>query len=219
MVKAHWKRWLSYFWPIREQGFVSEKNPDLELRWENGKLVLNSARANYSYGSLHEVMQQAIKALSREDLQNPLLLGLGGGSAWKIAQLKCGAALRMTAIEIDPVVLEIAQKAFQLQPSEQISIVEADAFLWVQTAVDEAYTAIIEDLFVDVSKPDFLLHPKYIEHLHRILKRGGVLVINLMSFEEAYTNKVVHTYRERFTVTHIQPVHQHNRLLFLRKSV
>jgi spermidine synthase len=218
MVKVQWKRWFSYLWPIREQGFSSENNPELELRWESGTLVLNAARANYSYGSLHEVMKVAINALSCEDLQNLLLLGMGGGSACKIAQQKCGSTLRMTAVDIDPVVLKIAQTAFQIHESEQIRLVEADAFLWVNTASDEAYSAIIEDLFIDVSKPDFLLHRSYIRQLYRILKPGGVLLINIMSFEESYTDEVVHAYREHFTVARIQPVHQHNRLLFLRKT-
>ncbi len=218
MVKVHWKRWLSHFWPIREQGFRSERNPDLELRWENGTLVLNSAHANYSYGSLHEVMQVAINTLSSHDLQNLLLLGLGGGSAWKLAQQKCGTALRMTAIEIDSVVLEIAQNTFHIHESEQIRIVQADACHWVERASDETYTSIIDDLFVDVTKPEFFLDDTYIRQLHRILKRGGVLVINLMSFKEGYTEQVLRAYRPYFLVASIEQVHQHNRLLFLHKT-
>lgn len=217
MEKAHWKRWLSYIWPIREQGFSSEKNPDLELRWENGTLVLNAAHANYSFGSLHEVMRDAINYLSPEELQQLLLLGVGGGSALQLAQEKCGDFLKATAVDFDPTILNIAKSYFKLSTYSQVELVQADACTWVESAADASFSAIIDDLFVDLEKPDFVLNPNYIRHLYRILRPGGILIINLMAFREEDTEIYQKAYESLFTTEHLKQVHEHNRLLFLRK--
>jgi spermidine synthase len=217
MVKVHWKRWLSHLWPIKEQGFISEKNPDLELRWENGRLVLNAAHANYSFGSLHDVMREAINYLSYEDLQQLLLLGLGGGSALQLATDKCGDSTTAIAVDFDPTILDIAKSYFKLNEYRHIQLVQADAFTWVESAADASFTAIIDDLFVDLEKPDFVLNPNYIRSLHRILRPGGILVINLMAFREEEAGTYQRAYEVLFTLEHIQKVQEHNRLLFMRK--
>ncbi|MBU6325424.1 MAG: methyltransferase domain-containing protein, partial [Bacteroidetes bacterium] len=219
MGKVYWKRWLSYIWPIREQGFSSKKNPDLELRWENGALVLNSAHANYSYGSLHEVMRQAIAYLSKEELKNLLLLGLGGGSALQLAKQKCGDFIKATAVDFDPTILDIAKSYFKIHEYSWVQLVQADACTWVESAADDSFTAIIDDLFVNLEKPDFVLNPNYIGNLHRILQPGGILIINLMAFQESDFELFSETYCARFLIEHVQRVHEHNRLLFLRKVV
>ncbi|HRB54468.1 MAG TPA: spermidine synthase, partial [Bacteroidia bacterium] len=79
-------QWLfSFITPVIIHKDQSEVNSILETTLENGKLVLNSAHANYSYGSLFRVF---IKALLRFniDIKNKkkiLVLGMGGGSVVK----------------------------------------------------------------------------------------------------------------------------------------
>lgn len=219
MVKAGWKRLLSHLWPIRELGFTSERNPGLELRWENGTLVLNSAHANYSYGSLHEVMRQAITYLHKDELNHLLLLGLGGGSALKLALEKVGPSLKATAVDFDPAILDIAKSYFKIHEYSWVQLVQADACTCVESAADDSFTAIIDDLFVNLEKPDFVLNPNYIGNLHRILQPGGILIINLMAFQESDFELFSETYCARFLIEHVQRVHEHNRLLFLRKVV
>ncbi|HNB13520.1 MAG TPA: hypothetical protein PKY09_11485, partial [Bacteroidia bacterium] len=76
---------LSFLYPVIIQKDQSDVNSVLETTLENGKLVLNTAHANYSYGSLYRVF---IKALLRFNLdiknkKKVLVLGMGGGSVVK----------------------------------------------------------------------------------------------------------------------------------------
>lgn len=69
---------VSYIFPIRGARIGIKANTQLELRWENGKLVLNTDKANYSFGSLHRIWRKALKEVSIKDTNRILVLGGGG---------------------------------------------------------------------------------------------------------------------------------------------
>ena len=66
---------FSYILPVSILKTKSEFNSSLEVTVENGKLVLNSANANYSYGSLFKIFKKAFVEfnVAPEDLCEELL--------------------------------------------------------------------------------------------------------------------------------------------------
>ncbi len=74
-------RFLSHVWPVRVQR-AAGTHGTLELTWEYGRLVVNSANANQSFGSLHRVWRAALRdaGIQRKEPRTALVLGYGAGS-------------------------------------------------------------------------------------------------------------------------------------------
>jgi hypothetical protein len=73
------KKLFSYLWPSTRR-FSSEINGILEVTYINGKKVLDTKNANYSYGSLQKILEIGLTKVDLNKVDNLLLLGMGGGS-------------------------------------------------------------------------------------------------------------------------------------------
>ena len=73
------KKFLSYIWPITHR-FSSEINGPLEVTYINGKKVLDTKNANYSYGSLQKILKFGLTKIDLKSVENILILGMGAGS-------------------------------------------------------------------------------------------------------------------------------------------
>jgi spermidine synthase len=51
---------VSYLYPIKVKEISSERSGSLEVTLVNGKLVIDSENANYSYGSLQQVLKKGL---------------------------------------------------------------------------------------------------------------------------------------------------------------
>ena len=54
------KKAFSYLWPLTKK-IKSDFSGDLEVTWLNGKKVLDTKNANYSYGALHQILDLALQ--------------------------------------------------------------------------------------------------------------------------------------------------------------
>lgn len=50
------------------------------MTYVNGKKVLDTENANYSYGSLQKILEIGLTKVNLKNVENLLLLGMGGGS-------------------------------------------------------------------------------------------------------------------------------------------
>lgn len=141
---------MSWVWPMRAERLAG-RSGELELRYESGRLVLNTAHANQSFGSLHRVWQQVFRLLALRDSppEQVLLLGLGGGSVPSILRQELRIASPLTAVEIDPVMVRLARTHFGLDRLEAIDVIEGDALVQVQ-ALRDRYDLVVVDLFEDL---------------------------------------------------------------------
>lgn len=155
----------------------------LEIRLVNNDLVLDSLKANYSFGTLHKVMKTGLdRVLKRKKtFTSVLMLGYGGGSFAELLSRQCGKEVAVTAIEIDPVVMTLAERWF---PNPQVNLQCADAAAFVTTCA-EKYDLIVSDVFIDLEMPGFATGETYLKHLKRILNPGGALIINTIYKERA----------------------------------
>ena len=64
------KRLLSYLIPIKVFETPSDISSNLEITWNNGKLVLDSKNTNYSYGSLEKVLRKGMQHIGYSTLKN-----------------------------------------------------------------------------------------------------------------------------------------------------
>jgi spermidine synthase len=110
-------KFLSYFIPINVIKKNSSISKTLEVTWNNGELVLDSKNTNYSYGSLQRILKKGLKYIGFERIrkfENILILGVAGGSVIKTLVDEVKFKGKITGVEIDKDVVEIANKYFKL---------------------------------------------------------------------------------------------------------
>lgn len=173
------KKWLSYVWPFTLKNWQSQYSGRVELILVNGKKVLNTLHANYSFDSLHRVFQVVLKKhiQSLKPEENILLLGLGGGSVPYIIRKEMNLNNSITAIEIDPLMIQIAKEEFDVEALGNIKIIQADAVTWIHKC-SEMYSCIIIDVFIDDQVPVSIQSIDFLNDIKRILLPGGRLFFN-----------------------------------------
>jgi precorrin-6B methylase 2 len=145
-------RLLSYIYPITKK-IESRFNGTLEITWFQGKKLLNTKNANYSYGSLEKILSVGFKEIDVNKFQNILLLGLGGGNVVKTLHQKFNYKNSITAIEIDPVIIQVAEDEFGITQTDNLNIICTDAYDFVMNSKMD-FDFIIVDLFLDDTIPE-----------------------------------------------------------------
>lgn len=178
-------RLLSWLWPLRV-AVLPGRNGDLELRWENGRLVVNSAQGNQSYGSLHRVWQRVLERVlvPGQPPANVLLLGLGGGSAPTILRKELGLRMPITAVEWDPAMVILARKHFGLDTLGDITVVEGDATIQVH-GLPGRFDLVLVDLFDDLDLARGVETMGFLHGLRDRCAEGGVVCFNTVAYDEA----------------------------------
>jgi SAM-dependent methyltransferase len=176
------RRLLSYLWPLTRR-VPSAVNGTLEVTLSHGRKVLDSRRANYSYGSLQRVLRYGLRQLDLRAVDSVLLLGLGGGSVVQSLRAEFGYRGLITAVELDPVVIRLAAEEFGVGADEQLRILCADAFA-VLPELPGPFGLVIVDLFIDLDMPAGVRRPVFWQQLRRLLGPGGYLLFNAITPEE-----------------------------------
>jgi spermidine synthase len=108
------------------------------------------------------------------NIHDVLCLGLGVGIV-PMSFAREGA--RVDAVEINPAVLPLAEKFFDFDPNK-VNVTFDDARHFLNKAASQHYDAIILDAFVGDSSPSHLFSREAFMAMRRVLRPGGVLVIN-----------------------------------------
>ncbi|MBX2978715.1 MAG: hypothetical protein KF905_05410 [Flavobacteriales bacterium] len=179
-----WRRWISWFRPIsaeRTEGLFGT----LDVRWELGRKVLNTANANQSFGSLHNVWAAVLQHLNlpQKPPRSVLLLGLGGGSAVHILRSELKLACPITAVELDPAMIDLGKRHFGLGHWADVNIVQGDATIQVH-ALRERYDLVLVDLFDDLDLARGVDHGGFMHGLRDRCEFGGTLCFNTVSHDE-----------------------------------
>ena len=215
---------MSYLVPINIYKRKSAWSKSLEVSWNNGQLVLDSANTNYSYGSLQRVLRKGLKAIGFEKvvaMDHILVLGVAGGSVVKtlVDEVKFGG--RITGVEIDRDVIQLAQTHFGLDKIPNLEIVIDDAFEFA-LRTRERYDLIIVDIFQDTVMPNFLFEKFFAQRLGDLLLPGGFLLFNTMILtpeHEARNAKYVGKFNPAlFHVKQLPRTESHNELILVQKQ-
>lgn len=181
-----WQRFRSYFFPVVVYRSKSDVNPVLEVTLENGNPVLNTAHANYSYGSLYRVYVKALERfeISFSEKKKILMLGMGAGSVITYLMQKNNKALTK-AVEWDEEVIHIAATYFGIQNNKNLTIHHADAFQFLKSDAKK-YDLILIDLFSDTQVPEFCFTPGFFSLLKKSCNPNAEIVFNAsMTSEES----------------------------------
>ena len=176
------RKLFSYFIPINVHQKNSAVSKSLEVTWNNGELVLDSKSTNYSYGSLQRILRKGLKYIGFErirNFENILILGVAGGSVIKTLVDEIKFKGKITGVEIDSAVIDIANSYFELDKIPNLEIVIDDAFEYV-LKTKLKYDLIIIDIFEDTTMPNFLFQDFFIQRINFLLNLNGFILFNTM---------------------------------------
>lgn len=134
---------------------------------------------------------------------NMLLIGLGAGSLMKSFNQ---AGWETSAVEVDPVVIDIAHKYFGLLPDEG-KVYKADGRQFIRTTKDK-YDLVIIDAFGSSSIPFHLITKEVFAEILEILNKNGIVGINIESigWHDVIVKSVFATLKEVFGNVTVLPI-------------
>lgn len=215
-------KYFSFFLPINVIKRKSTISDSLEVTWNNGELVLDSKNTNYSYGSLQRILKKGLKYIGYERIrnyENVLVLGVAGGSVIKTLVGDIKFKGKITGVEIDPEIVEIATTYFKLNEIDNLELVVEDAFEFVLKTKTH-YDLIIIDIFQDIIMPNFLFEDYFIQRINFLLNVNGFILFNTMVINEQ--NRVRNIdYKKKFggdySLRMYPKVEVHNELFTIKK--
>jgi len=215
-------KFFSYFIPINVVKKNSTVSKTLEVTWNNGELVLDSKNTNYSYGSLQRILKKGLKYIGFERIrkfENILILGVAGGSVIKTLVDEVKFEGKITGVEIDKEVVEIANKYFKLNEIKNLELIIDDAFEFVLKTKDK-YDLIIIDIFQDTTMPNFLFEDFFINRVNFLLNLDGFILFNTMVINEKDRIRNI-DYKKKFgsnySIRMYPKVEIHNELFTIKK--
>jgi spermidine synthase len=217
------KKILSYFIPIKIYTVNSAISKSIEVTWSNGELVMDSENTNYSYGSLQRILKIGLKTIGFDRVKamdHVLILGVAGGSVIKTLVDEIKFKGKITGVEIDSDIIEIANKYFKLDEVDQLQIIIDDAFEFV-LKTKEKYDLIIIDVFQDTTMPNFLYERFFTDQICFLLKSKGVVLFNTMLLNEKHNNrnsKYISEFNKiHYVINSIPREKRHNELIVIEK--
>lgn len=177
------KYFLSFIFDVKIETTESILNPFLQVVIRNGRLLLNTYNANYSYGSLQDAFRFVFKKIKIEDkkIKDILVLGFGCGS---VAALFNGYKnVEITGVEADEKVLVLYEKYFIEEITSELNLVEAFAEDYV-TTITKTYDLIIVDVFIDIEVPSSIKESSFYKPLQNRLNKNGILIFNFIVLNE-----------------------------------
>lgn len=216
------RKLLSYFIPINVYKRNSSLSKSLEVSWNNGELVLDSKNTNYSYGSLQRILRKGLKFIGFERIRNfesVLILGVAGGSVIKTLVEEIKFKGKITGVEIDKSIIDIANLYFELDKIPNVEIVIDDAFEYV-LKTKKTYDLIIIDIFQDTKMPNFLFQDFFVNRINSLLNLNGFILFNTMVISKSDEERNL-VYKSKFngdySLRMYPKVEIHNELFTIKK--
>lgn len=222
-VSRHWGyKLISYFTGVTVEKVQSPVSGTLDVRLANGRLLLDTAHANYSFGSLHRLFQKVFRAIRLKSFppSSVLMLGLGAGSVVSILRDEYGLNMPVTAVDADPEVIRLAREHFGIGRYRGLEIVCEDAVTWIRAHAG-TFGMIVIDLFVDNDVPEPVTTRTFLSDCKARLSPGGLMILNFIvhsgSQREKYERLLLNANAAGLEYTE-KRIFASNRVLFLRHA-
>lgn len=163
----------------------SPKNGEISVVEQFGRRKIVVGKLTQSGPVMEEIWRETIKYLrcySRESGNpdnkklNILILGLGGGSIIKIIN-KFFPTAKITAVDYDPIMVELGKKYLGFKESENLKIIIEDAEVFLQND-EELFDLIFVDLFSGDTIPKKTETEIFLRRIKEKLKEFGLVVFN-----------------------------------------
>jgi spermidine synthase len=194
-----------------------------DTRYHQLAVVDQSGTRNLRFGSsfqsdmyLNDPFKTAFKYVNyfflgpayKPDARSVLFLGLGGGSAPK-RFWRDFPDLKLQVVELDPVVVDVAHRLFDVPNDPRLPIAVSDARRYLERN-SARWDVIAIDTFFEDGVPFHLTTREFLELVHERLTPGGVVVTNVIGAVQGQDSKLLRalyrTYRSVFPTVLVHPV-------------
>lgn len=172
-------RILSWVWDIPIEKTSSPQNEYLEVVWSNGRKMLNTRDANFSFGNGYKVFETGMKLISKElqHAQNILILGFGCGSILDLLERTYHYNGAVDGVEYDSEILRLFNHHFAPNYKLTPNLQAADALDYLKPLTKQ-YDIIFIDLFIELDNSPLLADHSFIHLLNHALTANGTLLFN-----------------------------------------
>ena len=219
------KKLFSYLLPITIFKQKSTISQTLEVTWTDGKLVLDSKNTNYSYGSLQRILRKGLKIIGFERIKTMnsiLVLGVAGGSVIRTLVDEIHFKGKITGVDIDQAIIEIANSYFRLNEIPNLEIIIDDASEFVQKT-NNKYDLIIIDIFQDTKMPDFLFETNFKNQICFLLNPKGFVLFNTMLLnakqKQQHLDYIKNFDSNHYKVTKFNKLEETNELILIESKL
>lgn len=195
MKKAPWPlRLLSYLVEIPVSKHSSQYSPQLKLSLYQGRYMLSVNQVVYSFEDKYSSFSKALQHIKGHipQVQHLLVLGYGLGSIPAILYKQHGVTPHITAVDVDPVILQLAQEYSPLPENAEVDYIAQDAMNFMESN-QKLYDLITIDLFIDDEVPLPFRSPEFISKLTDRLSPGGMVLFSWL-YSDAHLKQATDTY-------------------------
>jgi spermidine synthase len=217
-MRLKFLRLISYYFPISKK-IPSVHSGLLELKFVDGRMLLDSPYASHSYGTVQKVLEFALQNIELANIQTVLLLGLGGGSVIKSLRRRFRYRGKIEAVEIDPLMISIAGKEFGIVTDKrtQIECCEASTYVSGET---KTFDLIIVDLFIDNSVSEKILCDEFWCALKDRVSPNGYIIFNSMHERYSITQTIKNEFiKWGFLVKEYNHIESYNTVLIAKSRL
>ncbi len=186
---------------------VADDETTRYLRFDNtyqsGMIIDRPFATAFEYADLFHLLRGY-----NPNARNVLFIGLGGGSSPK-RLWRDFPDLRLQAVELDPVVADVAYRFFELPRDDRLGVEIDDGRRYLDRN-EERYDAILIDAFFADAIPFHLFTAEFMELARSRLNPGGVILTNTIGSiagpRSRLFRSVYRTYRAVFPTVLVHPV-------------
>lgn len=178
--KRSFKQIISFVKQIHIESRKGQFGDNLEVLLWNGKYMLNSPNATYSYEDRYTSYRSALYLIKPEllNVRSVLVLGLGLGSIPQMLQKIHKIGCDIHCVEYDKTIIELAEKYYPASCDiSKIKIHHSDALEWMKKNTNK-FDLITVDLFIDKHVPEKFYSEDFMISLKNALSKQGVLLFS-----------------------------------------
>ncbi len=181
LIPWHWKKHISYLFPLTIEKVESRYSGELTVRLVDGRYQLVTGNAIYSFEDKYTSYGSALERLYHNHGNNALVLGLGMASIPYLLQKKHRWSGPITCVEWDPVLIELTHKYYPFPGGkDQLKIIRADAQHFMQKN-RLTFDLITVDLFIESEVPYFCWEEAFLQQLKNAVAPGGTLFFSRLT--------------------------------------
>ncbi|XP_017005386.2 eEF1A lysine and N-terminal methyltransferase homolog [Drosophila takahashii] len=160
---------------------------------------------HHLYMSVGVQLATTVQNTKKDVEKDVLVIGLGGGGLCSFLHAALPQA-RITAVEIDPIMLEVAEQYFELKQDKRFHVVIDDGLDFVERCRNEDihFDAVLfdvdsKDLSLGMScPPQSFLADKILQHIKEIIGPKGLFMLNLVCRDESLRTEALENLHKVF---------------------